>query len=106
MVINLWAGYCEPCLKEVPALARLTSVPVLGISTKDNAENAVAKAKKFGLTYPSLYDFDGRLLRSLKGVGQLLPTTIIIDSNGKIARKYQSRALTDETLRELVADVA
>ena len=66
LVVNVWATWCEPCRREQPTLQALheryerQGVEFLGIDYRDNREAALAWIKDFGVTYPSLFDPDGR----------------------------------------------
>jgi thiol-disulfide isomerase/thioredoxin len=107
VVVNIWGSWCSPCRAEAPNLVTVANqtasqgVQFLGINTRDLAPaQAISFEKEFKVPYPSLYDPYGRLiLRFPKGSlnPQAIPTTIIIDRQGKIA----VRALTALTVDEL-----
>ena len=67
MVINLWASWCGPCRKEMPALQEFheryaARVPVLGIDYQDQQPAAALElARKSGVSYPLLADPGGDL---------------------------------------------
>ena len=67
LVINLWAAWCGPCVKEMPAVAEFyqrygDQVPVVGIDYQDpQTEPALELAEKSGVTYPLLADPQGDL---------------------------------------------
>lgn len=89
ILLNLWATWCAPCRKEMPALDRLQAAlgsdkfEVVALSLdKDGAE----KAKKFladiNVTKLELYiDPTAKEGFNLKPVG--LPTTFLIDGEGR-----------------------
>lgn len=104
-VINLWASWCHPCRKELPALQRLAEavrgrVHVVGVNTRDQRESAQSLAADLGLTFPNLVDRD-ELLRT--GLGRAtLPITLFVDGQSRIRHVYDSGALDDATLAGLL----
>jgi thiol-disulfide isomerase/thioredoxin len=92
VLLNLWATWCAPCRKEMPALDRLEAakggadfavVPVsLDLGSVDKPR---AFLKEIGATRLPLYvDTTGKSLQALKSVGRGtgLPTTLILDKAG------------------------
>lgn len=108
LVMNVWASWCSPCRAEAPALEELSKdhpeVQFLGVLTRDSLVSARAFVERFGITYPSLTD-DALLL---KFHGQLtpnaIPTTLIIDAQGKIAARV-SGEVTYSALEDLIKRV-
>jgi len=89
VVLNLWATWCAPCVKEMPTLAKLQTefagkgVKVLTVST-DSASD-VEKGKIFIAKYPPLdfhHDNDLAFLSGLTPHVSGFPTTILIDRKG------------------------
>jgi thiol-disulfide isomerase/thioredoxin len=110
MVINVWASWCGPCRAEaddlVRASKRLDDVQFFGINTQDEPSSAEAFVRAQGITYPSLLDEDGTELLEFYGLYNLkaLPTTIVVDAEGRIAALVTD-AVTEATLVGLVSDV-
>jgi peroxiredoxin len=115
VVLNVWASWCGPCRAEAPELSRaqqeLTAkgVQVLGVDTDAEREKGRAFQVQHKLVYPSLHDpADRQLLRLPRGYKPpVLPYTLFIDRDGKIAAKYvspltqaQVRAITRPLLAE------
>jgi thiol-disulfide isomerase/thioredoxin len=108
LVLNVWASWCSPCRAEAPALQEISlahpDVQFLGVLTRDSLVAARAFVERFKITFPSLTD-DGILL---KFHGQLtpnaIPTTLIIDSEGKIAARI-SGEVTYSALEDLIERV-
>lgn len=107
VVLNIWGSWCPPCRAEAPHLAKVAKeteskgVQFVGINTRD-LQTAQAKAfeKEFDIPFPSFYDPSGNLvLRFPKGSvnPQAIPSTLIIDREGKIA----VRALKELSAGEL-----
>jgi len=87
LVVNLWATYCGPCVKEMPAIdsvaATLTGqVQVLGVNVFDSPDAAAAFARERGVSYPQFTDPDGALSTALHVTG--LPATAFFDADGTL----------------------
>lgn len=105
-VVNLWASWCTPCRRELPAFQRLSvragdRLRVIGVNTRDSWPAAESVGLDFGLEFPSLYDRDQRLLRELGGRA-VLPITLFVDAEGRIRHRDESGALDDAELTTLV----
>lgn len=109
LVVNLWATWCGPCVREMPSLDRLQKavaedgIKVVAVSSdrggKDIVEAFMAKHKLNALT-PYL-DPAGKFARSLNG--NALPRTVIVNTAGMITASYLGPAEWDEP--EMVAAV-
>jgi thiol-disulfide isomerase/thioredoxin len=92
VLVNLWATWCVPCRKEMPALDALQAklgagdfeVVAVNIDTRD-----LDKPKTFyeeeGLRRLAFYsDAKARVFQELKAVGRALgmPTTVLVDGHG------------------------
>ncbi|MBA2558298.1 MAG: TlpA family protein disulfide reductase [Propionibacteriales bacterium] len=112
VVVNVWASWCPPCRAEaadlVAAARRLRSVTFIGIDTReDNASAARAFVREHAIPYDSIYDQDGSAMLSFYGMlsPSSLPSTMVIDTQGRIAALVLGRVSTS-TLVGLVHDVA
>jgi thiol-disulfide isomerase/thioredoxin len=89
VLLNLWATWCAPCRKEMPDLAKLQKLlggadfEVVAISEDlKGAEASAAFLKEAGVESLALYvDPKATALAAIQSVG--LPTTLLIDRNGK-----------------------
>jgi thiol-disulfide isomerase/thioredoxin len=106
--INFWATWCAPCLAEMPSIAELqkefgTEVHFIFISYEDFAKTTPLLLEKqwdFKTYFPA--NREPKILQS-----NSLPTTFIIDKNGKIVvretgNKKWSGNSVKELLRELI----
>ncbi|MFY1689320.1 redoxin domain-containing protein [Plantactinospora sp. WMMB782] len=105
-VLNLWASWCAPCRKELPAFQRLAErtgdrLRVVGVNTGDARPAARSIGEDFGLRFPSLYDRDKSLLTGLGG-RPVLPVTLFVDAEGRIRHRDETGALDDTELAALV----
>lgn len=89
-VLNFWASWCAPCVREMPALDALhkaqPAVGVVGISL-DTVANVQAFARKTPVSYPLLTAGAGKisLMRRLGNPKGGLPYTLVLDKQGKPA---------------------
>jgi cytochrome c biogenesis protein CcmG, thiol:disulfide interchange protein DsbE len=90
--VNFWATWCLPCRIETPSLVDLHKryadggFTVAGVTMNDDPEEAVpAFVKKYGIPYPILRPTDQM---SLLDRVEALPTSVLIDKSGRIARTY------------------
>jgi len=107
-VVNVWASWCSPCRAEEPTLAALTKiypdVNFVGILTRDNPVNAEAFVRKRNSPYPTLID-DSVLIGFSKSLpANAIPSTVVIDNNGKVAGRI-SGIVTIASLSELLNKV-
>lgn len=111
VVLNKWGSWCPPCVKETPDLVAaweeiqgMDGVTMVGLNFRESAATGSAFASRSGMTYPSLADEDGILPLALQGRAQATPTTLIFDTEGRIAAVV-SGPLSTTTLLGLVEDV-
>jgi thiol-disulfide isomerase/thioredoxin len=92
VLVNLWATWCVPCRKEMPALDRLQTklggkdfeVVAINIDTRDpdKPRNFLKEANLTRLGYFS--DQKAKVFQDLKAIGRALgmPTSVLVDSQG------------------------
>ncbi|MBR1220730.1 TlpA family protein disulfide reductase [Bradyrhizobium sp. U87765 SZCCT0131] len=92
VLVNLWATWCVPCRKEMPALDELQGklgganfeVVAINIDTRD-PEKPKAFLKDGGLSQLGyFFDNKAKVFQELKAVGRALgmPTSVLVDGNG------------------------
>ncbi len=86
--LNFWATWCGPCNIELPAIAALydrlksKGLVVLGVDLAEKKDTVSSFVKKKGLLFPVLLDANG-MVGAQYGVSSI-PTTYVIDRNGRI----------------------
>ena len=114
VVLNVWGSWCAPCRTEAPVLeaAKRKLTPdrasFVGIDTRDDdSAQALAFQRRYEISYPSLVD-DGALLLALRGAvpPSSIPSTLVLDGQGRIAARISGPVPSVTTLVDLVADVA
>jgi thiol-disulfide isomerase/thioredoxin len=110
VVINTWGSWCAPCNREAPELVAAhraladRGVAFVGIDVREGPAAGRAFSRKFGMSYPSLAWDGGRILLQLQGKAPGTPTTLVVDSQGRLAARVLAR-VDAGTLESLVQDV-
>ncbi len=106
VIVNFWASWCGPCRIEQPDLNQVhdllpdTEVVLIGVNIEDTEANALANLTEFEVAYLSLFDPVNELAGRFSGIGaRTIPTTILLDPQGRVAARLLG--LTDT--REIVA---
>ena len=101
-IVNIWASWCVPCIKEHPLLMELSinqSIKIIGLNYRDNLNNAKKFINEYGNPYTQiLIDSDGTLAVEFGAYG--VPETLIIDKNKKIIKKFVG-PINEETVQEI-----
>lgn len=102
VVINYWAQWCKPCIKEIPELNALDAdhadITVLGVNYDGaTGDDLAAQIATFGVTFQTLAEDPAALLGEPRPV--VLPTTLIINPQGELV----SSLVGPQTLESLRA---
>jgi thiol-disulfide isomerase/thioredoxin len=109
VVLNVWASWCAPCRAEAPTLAALDAelrprgVRLVGLDTRDSDASARGFVERFGIAYPNVVDRDGRLQLLFAGTlpPQAIPSTVVIDREGRVAARLLGKA-SESSLRGVI----
>lgn len=112
VVINVWWSGCGPCIAEAPKLkaaAAMHKAVFVGINVRDNsAAQGLAFERSLGIPYPSLYSPDGQALLAFNGSvsPQVIPATIVLDPQGRVAAVVRGLIQGNDTLKDLIQDAS
>jgi len=83
VLVNLWATWCGPCVKELPTLDALAKTGVAVVALSQDSDDAKARAflKDKGLA--ALQGYTDSRMQWLGSVATNLPTTLLYDSQGR-----------------------
>jgi len=105
VLLNLWATWCGPCRYEIPELQTLHAkyqpkgFEVIGVSVDESGADSVKQfVAEQKMTYPVALDPEGKLAGILQT--SVLPTSILLDRNGRIVWKHYAAIMPDD--KELV----
>lgn len=108
VLVNIWATWCPPCVREIPRLQRTFEAyrdqgfVLIGMNT--TFQDDQAKVAKFvadqGITYPVALDTEGVGARDY--AGRLMPTSYLINRSGKIV-SVQVGEVDEAKLKEQIA---
>ena len=102
VVINYWAEWCKPCIKEIPELNRLAQeypgIRVFGVNYDNETGTELAEQiERLGIEFPLLAMDPATELGTPRPV--VLPTTLVLAPNGQLA----ATLVGPQTLESLVA---
>jgi cytochrome c biogenesis protein CcmG/thiol:disulfide interchange protein DsbE len=103
-LINFWASWCDPCRGEAPELERFArslhgAAHLVGVDYTDQTGAAREFIRRYGWTFPVLSDPDGIYGARYEFSG--LPTTVVIDSRGRIVETLRGPQTAAELRRAL-----
>jgi peroxiredoxin len=107
VLIDFWATWCLPCVKELPHFQRFydtyrqEGLTVLAISVDGPESLAMVRPfmKRYGYTFPVLLDTDSEVI-ALYNPRVALPYTLLIDREGNIQKVHQGYSPGDEKMME------
>jgi cytochrome c biogenesis protein CcmG, thiol:disulfide interchange protein DsbE len=104
VVLNFWATWCGPCRDEMPLLQeswerlRGEGVIFVGINAESLRDDARAFLRRYGVTYPNVYDGKGWTLGRYGLTGY--PETYFIDTRGRVRFRIGGAVRSAEELED------
>lgn len=88
VLLNFWASWCPPCLREMPSMERLRvkmagrPLTIVALDSAETPEEVKAYLSRMKLGFPILLDPDGSNTQRWKVF--MLPTTFLLDAEGRV----------------------
>jgi len=88
--LNFWGTWCEPCIKEMPAMANQyevyedQGVQILAVNIAQSNFEVETFARQYGLNFPIVIDRDKSVMTAYNI--RPLPTTMLVNPQGEIQR--------------------
>jgi thiol-disulfide isomerase/thioredoxin len=115
VVVNVWGSWCPPCRAEADELAAASKelsskgVVFVGIDTREaSRDNGLSFQRRYAVPYSSIYDPGGRTMLAFRGTltPNAIPSTVVIDAEGRVAASIVGEVTSRTTLVDLVEDVS
>lgn len=88
VLVNVWASWCQPCVKELPLFVELdrthrtAGLQVIGVALDTEIAPVEAAVERHGLTYPVLHDGKGSISKAFRL--EQIPATFLFDARGRL----------------------
>jgi peroxiredoxin len=108
LFLNFWATWCPPCRAEIPDFVEVygqqkaKGLEILGISLDSKGKDVItAFVDKYKINYPVVLETRNTTEKIIDDYqpGQFIPTTIVIDKQGRIRNKHVGQMTKDMLLK-------
>jgi thiol-disulfide isomerase/thioredoxin len=114
VIANVWWSGCGPCRKELPLLVDVAEdvgedAALLGINVREvGVDNSRSFLREVGVDLPSFYDPGSEVLLAFSPdtAPRSIPSTAILDREGRLAALVTGEVRSPVTLRDLVEEIA
>ena len=103
VVLNFWATWCVPCIKEMPEFQKAhlsldQKVKIIGINLAESKEKVSEYIRNKGFSFPVLLDGYGNVSQEYEVIH--LPVTFFISPDGVIRRKLFGGGITQKIIED------
>jgi cytochrome c biogenesis protein CcmG/thiol:disulfide interchange protein DsbE len=104
LVLNFFASWCNPCIREIPALQAMAErykgrVNFVGITFNDRQKEARSVVERTGVQYPAAFDPSSDV--AVDYAVRVMPTTFFIDAAGNLVERKDGE-ISELQLRTVV----
>lgn len=104
VVLNFWASWCGPCREETSLLEKgwkrwqEKGVVFVGVNVKDFRGDARSFMRRYGVSYPNVYDGKGSTVGRYGVTGY--PETYFVDARGRVVYRIAGEVRDPDELDE------
>lgn len=109
VVLNFWATWCVPCIKEMPEFQKIhlssnnSNIKIIGINLSESQKRVDKFIQDYQLSFPVLLDGFGNTSERYKV--RSLPVTYFISPDGIIREEIQGGGLTQEIIQAKINQI-
>lgn len=100
VLLNFWASWCPPCVKEIPSMNRLAEsfhsddFEIVSVNFKEDPKTIESFLKRVQVDFPVLIDLDGQVSAEYEIFA--FPSSFLIDAEGRIRYSVNTAIEWDE----------
>jgi thiol-disulfide isomerase/thioredoxin len=105
LVVNFFASWCVPCVKEMPDMQRIhdefgDALGFVGVNVQDTIDDGKGLAERTAVTYDLVRDPRGDLFTEVGGIN--MPTTLLVGPDGRIVELINGAVDADKLRGKLL----
>jgi len=110
VLLNFWASWCPPCVKEIPSMNRLAQsfdanqFEIVSVNFKESPEVITEFMSQVQVDFPVLMDLDGKVSAEYEIFS--FPSSFLIDANGQLRYSVNAAIEWDEeTVKQIIQEL-